>query len=151
MTVRVARATRRCVGAAGVAALAACATPQSNGGEDAVPRSVAVVKPSDACPVTGAWAPDGRAIAPPAVRCCVVPAYPPEMRAAGAEGEAVVRVGVDSAGVPDRGSLRVVRASSPALAAAVRASVPHLRFAPATAGEQRPVIVELPYSFTLGH
>jgi hypothetical protein len=61
----------------------------------------------------------------------------------------VVRVAVDSAGVPDSTSLQLVSATTASFAAAAQRSVPHLRFAPARAGEPRPVIVEMPYTFTV--
>ncbi|HEY2378180.1 MAG TPA: hypothetical protein VGH98_19545 [Gemmatimonadaceae bacterium] len=70
------------------------------------------------------------------------------MRTAGQEGEIVFRIAVDSAGVPDSSSFRVVRTSAPALVGAVQAVVTYLRFSPSSS---RPVIViEMPYAFTLG-
>jgi TonB family protein len=62
-------------------------------------------------------------------------------------GTVVVRVAVDSAGVPDSTSLQLISATTAGFAAAARRSVPHLRFAPARAGEPRPVVVEMPYTF----
>ena len=128
--------------------VAACASAASGGGV-AVPRDVGqVVGEVDACPVTGAWAAGAPASRPRVVRC-VLPRYPDDLRRSGVEGKVVVRVAVDSAGRPDSTSLQVISASTPALAAAASRSVPHLRFAPAGAGEARPVVVEMPYTFTV--
>jgi TonB family protein len=115
----------------------------------AVPRDVGqVVGEVDACAVTGAWAAGAPASRPRVVRC-VLPRYPDDLRRGGVEGKVVVRVAVDSAGRPDSTSLQVISASTPALAASATRSVPHLRFAPAGAGEARPVVVEMPYTFTV--
>jgi TonB family protein len=126
--------------------VAACASSRP---ADAVPQDVGqVVANAAACPVTAAWA-AGAAAAIPRVIRCVLPRYPDDLRHGGVEGKVVIRVAVDSAGVPDSTSLQVVSATTAGLAAAASRSVPHLRFAPARAGEPRPVVVEMPYTFAV--
>jgi len=131
------------------AVLAACAA-RPGGAESAVPAGAGMVARPAACRVTGAWTPAGAPTAAPAVQRCVLPRYPDALRMAGREGTVVVRLAVDSAGVPDPATVRVTESAAPALAGAVRRAAPYVRFAAAAAGESRPVVVELPFDFTLG-
>ena len=126
----------------------ACAASQAGSATATVPRAAGTLATSGTCRVTGAWTLNGDAVSAPAVIRCVLPWYPNAMRAAGEEGEVAFRIAVDSAGVPDSASLRVVRTSAPALVAAVQAAVPYLRFAPAPSRPR--VVVEMPFTFTLG-
>jgi len=64
----------------------------------------------------------------------------PEFRATGRDRScfsAVIQVAVDTAGLPEGRTARVVRATDPGFAAAVLAIVPALRFEPARLGERR--------------
>ena len=64
----------------------------------------------------------------------------PEFRATGRDRScysAVIQVAVDSLGLPEGRTARVVRATDPGFAAAVLAIVPALRFEPARLGERR--------------
>lgn len=123
-----------------------CATSQSTARGSTVPQSAGTLAASPTtCRVTGAWDASNQPVVAPAVTRCVLPWYPPRMRSAGQEGEIVFRVAIDSAGVPDVTTLRVVRTSAPALVEPVRAAVPYLRFA---ASHPR-TVVELPFTFTL--
>ncbi len=129
---------------------AACATSRSPRSDSFVPSAAGIVARTDACRVTGAWTLDGASAPPPTVTRCVLPRYPESRRSAGQQGEIVFRIMVDSAGIPDSASLRVVRTSMavPTLLAPVRAAAPYLRFA---ADSARPmIIVQLPFIFTLG-
>ena len=103
-----------------------------------------------ACRVAGAWAADGTPAPAPVVSRCVLPRYPEALRAAGREGHVLVRLLVDSAGVPDPDSVRVMQSTAPEFARATRRAAPYIRFASASAGDPRPVVVELPFIFTLG-
>jgi len=59
------------------------------------------------------------------------PAYPEALRAAGAEGSVMARFEVDTMGVVDTTTYRVVRATHEAFAQAVREVLPQLRYQPA--------------------
>ena len=122
-----------------------CATSQSQSPGATVPQSAGTVASPSTCPVTGAWDTRNQPVVAPEVTRCVLPRYPPQMRASGEEGEIVFRVAIDSAGVPDSSTLQVVRTSTPALVASIRAAVPYLRFAAMGAT----TVVELPFTFTL--
>jgi len=99
------------------------------------------------CRITGAWTLAGQPVDAPSVTRCVLPRFPESMRTARQEGEIVWRISVDSAGLPDSSSLRVIRTSTPTLATAVARAAPYLRFAPSPS---RPIIVvELPTTFQL--
>ena len=143
---------RRSVAATGALTtwlLVVACSPSRGSAGIAIPTDTGqVVADVAACPVTAAWT-GGASAAIPAISRCVLPRYPDDLRRRGVEGRVVVRVAVDSAGVPDSTSLQVVSATTAGLAAAAQRSVPHLRFAPARAGERRPVIVEMPYAFTV--
>ena len=128
-------------------ASAACATSSRGSGGDTVPRSAGMLAATQACRVTGAWTVDGQRVAPPAVLRCVLPRYPESMRDARQEGEIVWRVTVDSTGLVDSASVRVMRTSASALVDAVRQAAPYLRFA--APGVHRSVIIELPTTFQL--
>jgi hypothetical protein len=126
-----------------------CASSQTPPPADPLPRAAGTLAASTTtCRVTGAWSMSGEAVPPPTVTRCVLPWYPASMRTANQDGEIVFRIAIDGAGLPDSSSLRVVRTSTPALVPAVQAAAPYLRFAPALS---RPVIVvEIPYTFTIG-
>lgn len=78
------------------------------------------------------------------------PAYPAALQAAGVQGSATVEFTVDTAGRADTASFRVVEATRPEFAAAVREALPRMRFRPAVAAG-RPVaqVVRLPMRFRL--
>jgi TonB family protein len=117
--------------------------------DDEVAPTAGYVRDASACPVTTArplGVANGPAPIPTVVRC-VLPLYPDALRQKGIEGVVVVSVTVDSAGVPNVNSLKVVRATAAEFANAARQSVRYLRFAPGGPGEKRPVIVEMPYTF----
>ena len=79
-----------------------------------------------------------------------VPRYPEALRAAGTEGQVLVRFVVDTAGRVEAGSVRVLRADDPQFAEAVRAVLPSFRFTPAEAGGRRVrQLVEAPFAFTV--
>src|SRR5690242_10901271 len=107
---------------------ASCASPQSLEAGLTIPPSAGTSAPLSACLVTGAWDSDNHQVTPPAVIRCVVPEYPRRMRAAGEQGDIVIRVAIDSAGVPDTTTLHVVRATTASLVAPTRAAIPYLRF-----------------------
>ncbi|MEO7217726.1 MAG: TonB family protein [Gemmatimonadaceae bacterium] len=102
--------------------------------------------------MTHAWDLSGNVTTTPAVKTCVTPHYPPELLAAGQAGEVVVHVVVDSAGVPDSKTIRVVRSTGgAAFERAVIDALQYVRFVPAGAGESRPIVVEMPTTFTITH
>ena len=62
------------------------------------------------------------------------PAYPPDLLAMGVEGTVKTRYVVDSTGVADTASLKILFATHPGFAEAVRVALPHMRFRPASLG-----------------
>lgn len=78
------------------------------------------------------------------------PEYPPALLARNIEGSAFVSYVVDSAGRVDVRSYRVIRATHPAFAAAVRAALPNMRFRPAVLSGQRvPQLVQQSFAFKI--
>lgn len=66
------------------------------------------------------------------------PVYPKDLMAQGVEGWAAMRFVVDSTGLVDMSTVRVIDFTHPAFVAAVRSAMPGMKFAPARLGE-RPV------------
>lgn len=126
--------------------LAACASA-SRGPQPEVPRQAGELAAATSCGPPKAWTVDGQSAAAPAVVRCVIPWYPSSMRTHNEEGQIIWRVMVDSAGIADTATFRVVRSSNPLLVDAVRATLPYLRFSPDV---HRPrLVVELQDTFTL--
>lgn len=76
------------------------------------------------------------------------PAYPPSLLAMRVEGEVLVQFVVDSTGVADARSLRVLRSSHELFTRAVRRTLPRMRFLPAEIASRRVgVVVTQPYHF----
>jgi TonB family protein len=79
-----------------------------------------------------------------------VPLYPHELVTRGIEGRVVVRFVVDTTGRADLETFRVVEASHPLFAAAVREALPAMKFRPAALGNIRVrQLVELPFGFQI--
>lgn len=78
------------------------------------------------------------------------PTYPPNLMTVGIEGYAAMRFVVDTSGRVDLTSIRVLDATHPEFAAAVKAAMPGMRFTPARLGE-RPVrqLAEQLFSFQI--
>jgi TonB family protein len=82
---------------------------------------------------------DGRVVDVPARRLSCRPAmYPLEMREIGAEGAATLEFIIDTTGIVDSASIRVVAADLPAFARVARQALRTCRFVPARAAG-RPV------------
>jgi len=64
------------------------------------------------------------------------PAYPDFLQKEGIEGVVAVEYVVDTTGLADSASLRILRSSNPAFAEAVRAALPGMRFEPGEVGGQ---------------
>jgi len=64
------------------------------------------------------------------------PAYPRQLMAMGVEGYAAMRFVVDSAGVVDLSSVRVIDFTHPEFVNAVRSAMPGMRFTPARLGDK---------------
>jgi protein TonB len=78
------------------------------------------------------------------------PLYPELLRSAGVEGEVIATFVVDTAGRAEMTTLRLVRATRPEFADAVRLSLPRARFLPAeAAGRKVRQRVELPFAFSI--
>jgi len=78
------------------------------------------------------------------------PKYPASLRSQRVSGEVLAQFVVDTLGRPDMKTFRVLRATHPDFATAVRDAVPHFRFSPASIGD-RPVrqMVQMPFQFTI--
>jgi protein TonB len=78
------------------------------------------------------------------------PRYPEALRSAGIGGRVVARFVVDTAGRVEPASVRLLAASHPHFAAAVRDALPAMRFLPAeAAGRKVRQLVELPFEFEI--
>jgi protein TonB len=79
-----------------------------------------------------------------------LPRYPDMLRSSRLEGGVRVVFIVGADGRVEMESVRIVEASHPLFAAAVRAALPRMRFRPAQAGSRRVrQLVEIPFGFTL--
>jgi TonB family protein len=78
------------------------------------------------------------------------PAYPPLLRTAGVQGEVIVTAVVDTLGMAENGSVRIVRSDNPGFDAAALATVRAARFRPARIyGRAVRVLVQVPVVFRL--
>ena len=78
------------------------------------------------------------------------PRYPDRMRNARVEGEVLIQFVVDSLGVPDMNSVKVLRSTYPDFTMAVRTALPEFRFYPAQiAGRPVRQRVQMPFEFCL--
>jgi TonB family protein len=78
------------------------------------------------------------------------PKYPKELLEKRVEGSTLVQFVVDTTGFADTTSFRVVTASQPEFAKAVREALPQMRFASARIGDSKVrQLVELPFTFNI--
>ena len=78
------------------------------------------------------------------------PRYPPDLRAANVEGEVLVQFVVDTAGVPDMASFKVLRSSHAEFTKAAQAHVSTARYYPAVLrGRKVRQLVQQPFNFSL--
>jgi TonB family protein len=77
------------------------------------------------------------------------PEYPAAMRGSGVGGDVLVQFVVDTTGLPVAGSLKVLKASRPEFAEAVKAAFPGMKFSPAQVADGRKVrqLVQMPFVF----
>jgi TonB family protein len=80
----------------------------------------------------------------------IAPEYPAVLKASGTEGRVVAQFVVDTAGVADLESLRIVSSTHELFSMAVRRVMPQLRFEPAVIGGRKVrQLVQMPFPFTL--
>jgi TonB family protein len=80
----------------------------------------------------------------------VAPAYPPELLARGAEGTVYVQFVVDTTGLVDTTSVRVLSSADPLFEASVRAALSSMQFRPAKrSGHKVRQLVEQHFRFTI--
>ena len=78
------------------------------------------------------------------------PAYPPKLLELKVEGGAYVQFVVDTLGLPDTASFRVISATHPEFAQSVRDALPGMRFHPAILRSKKvPQLVEQPFMFKI--
>jgi protein TonB len=78
------------------------------------------------------------------------PRYPDALRASGVEGEVLAQFVVDTNGVVDVSTLKVLRSTDSAFTVAVREALPHFRFAPAEVGGRHlKQLMQMPFQFNL--
>ena len=76
------------------------------------------------------------------------PVYPEELEKARIEGEVIVQFVLDPTGSPDMQSIKVVKSSHPLFTAAVRKTLPSMRFEPARVdGRAVRQLVQVPFGF----
>lgn len=76
------------------------------------------------------------------------PAYPQVLREAHVGGRVLVQFVVDTAGVPEIGTFKVLESSHALFSDAVREALPSMRFEPATIGGRRVrQVVQQPFTF----
>ena len=73
------------------------------------------------------------------------------MRDGNIEGEVLARFIVDTTGLPEMRTFRVLRSTNTDFVAAVREALPSMRFVPAslTNGRKVPQVVQMPFVFSL--
>ena len=80
------------------------------------------------------------------------PAYPPQLRDAGIQGEVIMQFVVNSAGCAEPVSIRALAATNPGFVPNVQATLRRLRFEPARhRGKRVPVLVEQAFTFTINY
>ncbi len=80
----------------------------------------------------------------------VAPRYPPELKAAGVEGEVLIQFVVDTLGAPDVNSIKVLRSSHVMFTTAVTTAIPNMRFVPAGLnGRKVKQLVQQPFVFAI--
>jgi protein TonB len=80
------------------------------------------------------------------------PRYPAELRSAGVEGEVLVQFVVDTTGLYEPGTVKILQSSHELFTAAVRDALPSLKFSPAEIGGRKVrQIVQQPFTFNIGH
>lgn len=80
----------------------------------------------------------------------IAPAYPDALRRAGVGGEVRTKFVVDTTGRVDPRTVKITSATNAAFAAAVRAALPKMRFAPAKIGGRRvKQLVQQPFAFSV--
>ncbi|HET7600319.1 MAG TPA: TonB family protein [Gemmatimonadales bacterium] len=78
------------------------------------------------------------------------PVYPPELLASGTEGVVYAQFIVDTTGMVDTTSIRLLTSAHPAFSASVRSALSHMQFRPATRGLHKVrQLVEQHFRFTI--
>jgi protein TonB len=78
------------------------------------------------------------------------PTYPNQLRAANIEGQVVAKFTVDTTGRADMRSLEILKSDHELFTAAVRNSLPNMRFFPAEVGGRKvKQVVQMPFQFSL--
>jgi TonB family protein len=78
------------------------------------------------------------------------PRYPASLKAANVEGEVLAQFVVDTAGLAEVSTFKVLRSSHDGFTQAVRDALPNMRFTPAEVGGRKvPQIVQNPFIFSL--
>ena len=80
----------------------------------------------------------------------VVPVYPPELKVRKVEGEVVAAFVVDTAGLAEVNSLKILKSTDSAFTEAVRSALPQMRFIPAMVGNKKGrQLVQQPFVFAI--
>lgn len=78
------------------------------------------------------------------------PIYPPELKARKVEGEVVASFVIDTAGLAEVNTLKILRFTDSAFAEAVKVALPDMRFIPAMVGERKVrQLVQQPFVFSI--
>jgi TonB family protein len=85
-----------------------------------------------------------------AVPGSALPVYPPELKARKVEGEVVVAFVVDTAGMAEVNTLKILKSTDSAFTEAVRVALPQMRFIPALVGQKKVrQLVQQPFVFAI--
>ena len=80
------------------------------------------------------------------------PEYPPSLKASGVEGEVMAQFVVNESGRYEPGTLKVLKSSNPAFAAAVKDALPRMKFSAAQIGGKKvQQLVQMPFQFHITH
>ena len=80
------------------------------------------------------------------------PEYPLPLKALGVEGEVLAQFVVNESGHYEPGTVKILKSSNPAFAAAVKDALPRMRFSAAQIGGRKvQQLVQMPFQFHITH
>lgn len=80
------------------------------------------------------------------------PEYPPSLKDSGVEGEVMAQFVVNESGRYEPGTLKILKSSNPAFAAAVKDALPRMKFSAAQIGGKKvQQLVQMPFQFHITH
>ena len=112
----------------------------------------ALVCPDTAIAADTVYMPGNVDVPAMALATSVQPAYPPDLRNAGVQGEVIMQFVVNTAGCAEPASIRALAATNPGFVPNVQAALRRLRYEPARHGGKRVAqMVQQTFTFTLNY